>query len=190
MELKEFKEKVKSKSVDIIAHLGVLTLSEIMDIEDVSEAKKNFDELSDLINEYIEEYEKPKFKVGDYVVYEGFETHIAKIDSITSNEFHGIWYTQETEYFKQDYFYGTEYIRYTTQEEIAEYKAALQFHKHGRKPFEVKYGDLAQGSDLCKHIVTRPESWCKQYFTSGDFAFLKTAEELEAWLSDGKADIE
>ena len=190
MELKEFKEKVKSKSVDIIAYLGVFTLSEIMDIEDVREAKKNFDELSDLINEYINEYEKHKFKVGDYVV-DVSVNYIAEIKSIFNEKvIGGTPYRLDYSEFS-DLNFGCHHkvIRHATQGEIAEYEAALQFHEHGRKPFEVKEGDVIKVNNRYKCFASATDFWIKKKFISGNYTFLKTAEEVEAWLSDGKTDI-
>lgn len=189
MELKEFKEKTQSKVVDIIANLGVFTLSGIMDIEDVREAKKNFDELSDLINEYIKEYEKLKFKVGDYVVdvRYSFITEINKLSN--SGLFGDEIYKLEIGEFGFRFECNEASARHATQEEIAEYKAALTFREHGRKPFEVKVDDIIRDSEGKKRYVAIPGRWRKEQFTRHGCTLLATVEELEAWLNDGKTDI-
>lgn len=189
MELKEFKEKTQSKVVDIIAHLGVFTLNEIMDIEDVREAKKNFDELSDLINEYIKEYDKQKFKVGDYVVERNrFVFEISAIDRFGIPVGH-CCDTEDDTFSLNTLPIDSKYIRHATQEEIAEYNAALQFHEHGRKPFEVKAYDIVRDIYSGVSFVGNPEAFYKGEFVSGKYNFLKTAEEVEAWLNDGKTDV-
>lgn len=189
MELKEFKEKTKGKLLDVIANLGALTLENILTDDDIHAAKENTEELLSLINGYIEENKKSKFKVGDYIVYECIENNIVKIDSIISNKFHGIWYTQETENIKRDYWYGTRHIRLATQEEIAEYKAALTFHDHGRKPFEVKDGDVVEKSNKGRMFVSCNSLFTKHDFLSGEFKLICTREDFDKWLSDGKTDI-
>lgn len=194
MELKEFKEKTQSKVVDIIANLGVFTLSEIMDIEDIREAKKSFDELSDLINEYIEENDKPKFEVGDYVtsyIKHGdlTSTWVGKVEEIYNYTAEGTFYHVEKNKIRLEGNVSFDTSRLATQEEIAEYKAALQFHEHGRKPFEIKEGDINSSNDGYKILVDDTCFWGKEDFVSGNYTLLKTSEEIEAWLSDGKTDI-
>jgi hypothetical protein len=92
---------------------------------------------------------EPDFKVGDYVTYEGVvENKIAKINSINEDELHGLWYGQEMEGIRQDcWLKGGHTVRHATPEEIAEYESALTFHKHDRKPFEVKEGDLLEDDE-------------------------------------------
>ena len=128
--------------------------------------------------------DEPKFKVGDYVTYEGvFENKIAKIDSINEDELHGLWYEQEKEGIRQDWWLkGGHTVRQATPEEIAEYKAALTFHKHGRKPFEVKDGDLIMTPNEKNTLIWYSENYTKEEFLDYGWEFLKTAEEVNEWL--------
>ena len=127
---------------------------------------------------------EPDFKVGDYVTYEGvIENKIAKIDSINEDELHGLWYGQEKESIRQDWWLkGRHTARHATQKEIAEYESALTFNKHGRKPFEVKKGDLLGDDEDNIFFVDFPNNWKKESFTSGRYTFLKTVEEYNEWL--------
>ena len=127
---------------------------------------------------------EPEFKVGDYVTYEGvIENKIAKIDSINEDELHGLWYEQEKEGIRQNWWFkGGHTVRHATTEEIAEYEVALNFHKHGRDPFEVKRSDILRDYEGNIFSVNVPGSWNKEDFTSGDFTFLKTAEEVNEWI--------
>ena len=88
MELKEFKEKFQSKIIDAIANSGSFTLSNSLTDGDIHATKEDVEELLSLVNEYIEDYEKPKFKVGDYVtIYDDFndEKYITKINEVLEN---------------------------------------------------------------------------------------------------------
>ena len=127
---------------------------------------------------------EPDFKVGDYVTYSGvFENKIAKVDSINEDELHGLWYGQEKESIRQDWWLkGRHTARHATQKEIAEYESALTFNKHGRKPFEVKKGDLLGDDEDNIFFVDFPNNWKKESFTSGRYTFLKTVEEYNEWL--------
>ena len=127
---------------------------------------------------------EPDFKVWDYVTYEGvIENKIAKIDSINEDELHGLWYEQEKEGIRQDWWLkGGHTVRHATPEEIAEYEAALMFHDRGRNPFELKRGDVLRDDEGNIFSVNVPGVWNKENFTSGDYTFLKTAEEVNEWL--------
>jgi hypothetical protein len=73
---------------------------------------------------------------------------LQKINSINEDELHGLWYGQEMEGIRQDcWLKGGHTVRHATPEEIAEYESALTFHKHDRKPFEVKEGDLLEDDE-------------------------------------------
>ena len=134
--------------------------------------------------------DEPKFKVGDYVTYEGvIENKIAKIDSINEDELRGLWYEQENEGIRQDWWLkGGHTVRHATPEEIAEYEAALMFHDRGRKPFEVKKGDLIRKPSGNFTFILNPENYTKEDFVVYEWGFLKTAEEANEWLgvSDDK----
>ena len=125
---------------------------------------------------------EPEFKVGDYV----FELSdiISKIEEVGNEHFWGSYYNIASNFFNIDkYFIDTGDIeRYATPEEIAEYKAALTFHEHGRKPFEVKKGDILLEDSDYKFFVDDPENWGKEDFVSGGYTFAKTAEEVNEWI--------
>lgn len=109
---------------------------------DLQEAKSSAKKLIEKIDEYLESL-KPKFKVGDYVtVYVNRKEKIAKIDELTesNSKAHGLWYDRTLVNVKQDYWFtsGLNKFRHARPSEIAEYESALQFHEHGRNPFEVK----------------------------------------------------
>ena len=120
---------------------------------------------------------EPDFKVGDYVTYEGvIENKIAKIDSINEDELHGLWYGQEKEGIRQDWWLkGGHTVRHATPEEIAEYEVALTFHKNGRKPFEVKQGDILRDDKGNIFFVDFPNNFKKEYFTRGIYTFFKNS---------------
>ena len=160
---------------------------------DLKEAKTSAKKLIEKIDEYLETL-KPEFKVGDYVtVYVNGKEKIAKIDELTENnsKAHGLWYDRTLISVKQDYWFpsGLNKFRHAKPTEIAEYEAALTFHKHGRKPFEVKQGDILK--DNKGNILINDENILrdgfsknlkKDYFTRGRYTFLKTAEEYNKWL--------
>ena len=127
---------------------------------------------------------EPKFKVGDYVTDTSDDNpFICKIEKFEGNDISGIWYCVSKKLFF-DKLAGLPISnsRLSTPEEIAEYKAALNFHKHGRKPFEVKEGDILRDDEGNIFSVNVPGVWNKENFTSGDYTFLKTAEEVNEWL--------
>ena len=130
---------------------------------------------------------KPEFNVGDYVTVDvNGRKIIGKIDELTKNkiEAHGLWYDQTLVNVKQDYWFLSKgnIFRHATQEEIAEYKAALTFNKHGRKPFEVKKGDLVRTPREKFTFIWNPEYYTKEDFLDYRWGFIKTAEELNEWL--------
>ena len=127
--------------------------------------------------------EEPEFKVGDYVTLHAFHKEIAKIEKIYGKRLHGIWYDTESESIRPDYYFGGgTVVKHATPEEIAEYESALTFHKHGRKPFEVKGGDILRDNEVNVLSVSFSRDWKKEDFTSGRYTFLKTAEEVNEWL--------
>lgn len=157
-----------------------------------SSAKNLIEKIDDLIeniDEYLESL-KPKFKVGDYVtVYVNSKrkiAKIAKIDELTENnsKVHGLWYDRTLVNVKQDYWFssGLNEFRHATPSEIEEYESALTFHKHGRKPFEIKQGDILSYSETNKLFVDDPSVFKKEHFTIGRYTFLKTVEEVSEWL--------
>ena len=183
----EMKRKLQKNAFDVYVAVDIFAVRGISEPEkDLQEAKSSAKKLIEKIDEYLE-YLKPKFKVGDYVTYEGvFENKIAKIDSINEDELHGLWYDQENEGIRQDWWLkGGQTVRHATPEDIAEYEAALTFHEHGRKPFEIKEGDILLDSKHDIFFVNEDiEIWNKEDFISGDFTLLKTAEEVNEWLEN------
>ena len=133
--------------------------------------------------------EEPEFKSGDVVASQVFgnggfalvrldEDLIGYLDSVA-----GIWY-EKLDCSVNECSYGVfkENTRLATPEEIAEYEVALNFHKHGRNPFEVKEGDILVDGEGDIFFVGFPDNFKKEYFTSGRYTFLKTAEEFNEWL--------
>ena len=157
---------------------------------DLQEAKSSAKKLIEKVDEYLESL-KPKFKVGDYVTDTSDDNHfICKIEKFEGNDISGIWYCVSKKLFF-DKLAGlpVSNSRLSTPEEIAEYEAALTFHKHGRKPFEVKDGDILRDdkgniliSDDNIFSADSPKNLKKEYFISGRYTFLKTVEEVNEWV--------
>lgn len=124
-----------------------------------------------------------EFKVGDYVVEKNGNL-ISKIEEVRNKHFWGSYYNITGNFFEIDKcFIDTGDIeRHATPEEITEYKAALNFHKHGREPFEVKEGDLIKSQSGTKTIISYPQTFSKLEFVNGNWKLLKTAEEIDEWL--------
>lgn len=130
--------------------------------------------------------DEPEFKVGDYVVE--YDNYITKIDEIDE---HGYLIGRTYGVDVQTLAISNNYVRsktarIATPEEIAEYEAALSFHKHGRKPFEVKKGDLIRTPSEEITLIWNPENFTKEEFLDYGWKLLKTAEEIDEWL--GAAD--
>lgn len=126
--------------------------------------------------------DEPEFKVGDYVVQ--YDNYITKIDEIDE---HGYLIGRTYGVDVQTLEISKNYVvrktaRIATLEEIAEYEVALNFHKHGRKPFEVKKDDILLEDSDYKFFVNDPEIWGKEDFVSGGYTFAKTAEEVNEWI--------
>ena len=149
---------------------------------DLQEAKSSAKKLIEKIDEYLETL-KPKFKVGDYVTdTSDDDPFICKIEKFVGNDISGKWYCVSKKYFDRLVRLPISDSRLSTKEEIAEYKAALNFHKHGRKPFGIKEGDILKDDEGTIFFVDFPSNWKKESFTSGRYTFLKTAEEVDEWL--------
>lgn len=147
---------------------------------DLQEAKSSAKKLIKKIDEYLESL-KPKFKVGDYVTETSDDDpFICKIEEFEGNDILGRWYCVSKKYFDKLLGLPISTSRLSTPEEIAEYEVALTFHKHGRKPFEVKDGDLLENK-FGKYIAHK-SLFVKENFTVEGNAFLKTAEEVNEWL--------
>lgn len=140
--------------------------------------------------------EDPEFKKGDIVAstafgYGSFSFALLNEDLTNLyNSVDGLWYVKRERMvlngsigvFKGD-------TRKATPEEIAEYELALTFHDHGRKPFEVKRGDVVYLKGYDKNIFLDSGNIYKKHnFVDGDVVLIKTAEEIDEWLgaSDDK----
>lgn len=153
---------------------------------DLQEAKSSAKKLIEKIDEYLETL-KPKFKVGDYVsiVVDGTKkiTKISDRDEKTHIT-QGLWYDESKGIFEQYFWYlGKSEGANATPEEIKEYESALSFHKHGRKSFEVKRGDVVYLKGYDKNIFLDSGNIYKKHnFVNGDVVLVKTAEEVNEWL--------
>ena len=133
--------------------------------------------------------EEPEFRVGDIVASKVFSDGsfgLVRLNEVLANRLNsvdGFWYTKrDCDITKVSLGVFKEDTRHATPEEIAEYEAALNFHKHGREPFEVKKGDILKDDEGTIFFVDFPSNWKKESFTSGRYTFLKTAEEVNEWL--------
>ena len=125
---------------------------------------------------------EPEFKVGDYVTdTSDDDPFICKIEKIEGNDILGRWYCVSKKYFDRLVRLPISDSRLSTPEEIAEYESALTFHKHGRKPFEVKQGDLIRTPSEKFTLILYPENYTKEEFLDYGWEFLKTAEEFKKW---------
>ena len=135
--------------------------------------------------------EEPEFKSGDVVASQVFSDgsfSLVRLNKDLTNRLtpvDGLWYTKRDcditdmslGVFKED-------TRHATPEEIAEYESASQFHEHGREPFDVRIGDLVYRKSKNKNFISNGETafFKKNNFTSGDYVFKKTYEEVNEWL--------
>ena len=169
----------------------------IIELEKLKSSVKN---MIENIDECLETL-KPEFKVGDYVTVDvNGRKLITKINELKENksEAHGLWYDRTLVTVKQDYWFLSEgsIFRHARPEEIAEYEVALNFHNHGRKPFEVKSGDIIlddEGNILKDEEVrflsalpknSKKESLIKGRYAKKHYTFLKTVEEYNEWLEN------
>ena len=154
----------------------------------LKEAKTSAKKLIEKIDEYLES-QKPKFKKGNIVASQVFDDgsfSLVRLNKDLTNRLTpvgGLWYTKR-DCDITDMYLGVfkEDTRHATPEEIAEYEVALTFHKHGRKPFEVKQGDILRDDEGNIFFVDFPSIRNKEYFTSGDYTFIKTVEEVNEWV--------
>ena len=149
----------------------------------LQEAKSSAKKLIEKIDEYLESL-KPKFKVGDYVTdTSDDDPFICKIEKFEGNDISGIWYCVSKKiFFDKLAGFPISNSRLSTPEEIAEYEAALMFHDRGRKPFEVKEGDILKDDEGDIFFIGFPNNFKKESFASGCYTLLKTAEEYNEWL--------
>ena len=190
MTQEEMKHNLQKNAFDVSVAIESFARGISESEADLKEAKSSAKKLIEKIDEYLES-QKPKFKVGDYVALHAFNKEIAKIEKIYGDKIHGLWYNTESESIRQDYYFGSgTAVKHATPEEIAEYEAALTFHKHGRDPFEVRQGDIISYNESDKFIVDYEdiepefETFDKEKFIRGDLTFLKTVEEVNEWLEN------
>lgn len=186
-------EKIKQELKEILHDVFVAVgwgLKDTSTVADLLEAKSSTKKLIEKIDEYLESRKpKPKFKVGDYVTdTSGNNPYICKIEEFEGHDIVGNWYCFNDNHLDKSIVLPISTSRLSTPEEIAEYKTALNFYKHGRDPFEVKYGDILSDGDSEKVFVNYEgielELWDKEEFVSGRYTFLKTAEEVDKWLEN------
>ena len=183
----ETKQKLHENALDVFVKVQPFYKSTSESEADLKEAKSSAKKLIEKIDEYLESL-KPKFKVGEYVtVYVNGKEKIAKIDELTENnsKAHGLWYDRTLVNIKQDYWFpsGLNEFRHARPTEIEEYKAALAFHKHGRKPIEVKRGDIVYLKGYDKNIFLDSGNFYEKHnFIDGDIGLVKTVEEFNEWL--------
>ena len=174
--------KLHEVAFDISVAIGTFARGTLTVESNLSEAKSSAKKLIEKIDEYLES-RKPKFEVGDYVALHAFNKEITKIEKIYGEKLHGLWYDTESESVRMDcYFGGGTVVKHATPEEISEYKTALNFHKHGRKPFEVKEGDLIESKSGRNIIILYPENYSRVSFLKDGWKLLKTAEEVNEWI--------
>lgn len=132
---------------------------------------------------------EPEFKSGDVVashVFSDGSFSLVRLNEDLTNyltSVDGFWYTERDcditkvslGVFKKD-------TRHATPEEIAEYEVALTFHKHGRNPFELKWGDLIKDGNSNRGVVVNPYIYIKEMFYKSGYELLATVEEVDEWL--------
>ena len=151
----------------------------------LQEAKSSAKKLIEKIDEYLETL-NPEFKVGDYVTdTSDDDPFICKIEKIVGNDVSGKWYCVSKKYFDRLVRLPISDSRLSTPEEIAEYEVALTFHKHGRKPFELKRGDVVYLKGYDKNIFLDSGNIYKKHnFIDGDVVLVKTVGEVNEWLEN------
>lgn len=136
----------------------------------------------DLVNTLDNEllnYTEPKFEVGDYVIEQNGSV-ISKLDKNYDAHFLGLYYKRTLNFFSPYHsaIYPNDIERHATPEEISEYKAALNFHEHGRKPFEFKDLDIVEVNGERRFITYAETSKKKSYIEDG-WKLVMTVEEFE-----------
>ena len=187
MTQEEMKHKLQEVAFDISASIESFARGALAVEYDLQEAKMSAKNLIEKIDEYLES-QKYEFKVGDYATFDiPNNKEIAKIEKIYGDKIHGLWYNTKSKNIEQDYYYfgsGTA-VKHATPTEILEYEMALAFHKHGRKPFEVKEGDIVYLKGYDKNIFLDSGNIYKKHnFIDGDVGLVKTVEEINEWLEN------
>lgn len=144
------KVKITQEQAGAIEHLRDLHFEEMNRFKKYSKCNvdKKLIPLHDLeidkINDaYFDGYEvKPDFEVGDWIVYEN-EYHKC-VMQITDTDKHYVYVEPFHNGFKNCTAISKKspLIKHATPEEIAEEKERRFFARHGREPWELKYGDI------------------------------------------------
>lgn len=187
MDEKQFKQLAHDLVVNIASTMGTFATGLELTDDDLVKTQKLVKKFDDTLTEFIDS-RKPKFEVGDYIVNkDGGAKWIGEIIEVDGQRTTCNWYDVSMNKIRTNTSLWDKNSVHATTEEIAEYKAALNFRERGRKPFEVKEDDLIINA-LTKNsfFVKDTANWSKRDFTSSDYKLLKTAEELEEWL--GTAD--
>lgn len=182
-------EKIKQELEEILHDVTVAVCWGLIDTStvesDLLEAKSSAKKLIENIDEHLESL-KPKFNVGDYVIEQNGNV-ISKIGEVLNGDFWGPYYKKIDNYFGNlggNILYK-DIERHATPEEIAEYESALSFHRHGRKPFELKRGDIVYLKGYDKNIFLDSGNIYKKHnFVDGDVILVKTVEEINEWLEN------
>lgn len=184
MTQEEMKQKLHENALDVFVKVQPFHKSISESDADLKEAKSSAKKLIEKIDEYLES-QNPKFKVGDYATFDiPNNKKIAKINGLNGDVLHGLWYDTESKIIEQDFYLcGGLTVRHATPTEILEYEMALAFHKHGRKPFEVKRGDVVYLKGYDKNIFLDSGNFYEKHnFIDGDIGLVKTVEEFNEWL--------
>lgn len=189
MDEKQFKKLAHELVVDITSTIGTFSLELDVTDEALAKTQKLIEECAVMLAEFIDS-RKPKFEVGDYVIEQNGNI-ITKISELINGDFWGSYYKKNNNCFANlgSSIHDKDIERLATPEEIEEYESALNFHKHGRKPFEIHIGDVVEGDDGVLFNIPLPDTWEKALFTSGKYKLLKTRQEINEWVQDGKTDI-
>lgn len=182
---KQFKQQSLDLATNIATALGNIGFGLNLKDEELTEMQKLVKEFDETLTEFIDSRKpKPKFKVGDYIVNkDGGAKWIGEIIEVDGKRTMCNWYDVLMNKIRTNTSLWDENSIHATPEEISEYKTALNFHKHGRKPFEVKEGDLVKIPSGGKQIVAYAEVLTKPDFANG-WELIKTEKEVNEWLEN------
>ena len=191
-------EKIKQELEEILHDVWVAVYWGLTDTstveDDLSEAKSSAKKLIEKIDKYLESRKpKPEFKVGDIIVSQCFSDDslwLVRLNKELINRFtsiDGLWYTKDDctisdlfpAIFKED-------TRHATPEEVSEYESALTFNENGRKPFELKKGDLLYDKNSENNFTysgIAPNMTINKLKT-GEYIFVQTREEVNELLEN------
>ena len=191
-------EKIKLELEEILHDVYVAVswgLRDASTVEaDLKGAKSSAKKLIEKIDEYLESRKPkttPEFKVGDIIVSQCFSNNgfgLVRLNKELINwltSIDGLWYTKDNcaisdlslSVFKED-------TRLATPEEVSEYESALTFNENGRKPFELKKGDLLydKNSENSFTYSGIAPNMTIHKLKKGEYIFVKTKEEVKSDL--------